>query len=108
MNRSGRASPAALVANLRRAVFESAAAVDPRTRRAAADGGPLPEPWPGYAAKVRDQSSRVTDADVDALKAAGASEDDIFEVTVSAAVGAAVRSLDAGLHALGGEPGISL
>jgi len=34
MNRSGRASPAALVASLRRSVFDSAAATDPRTRQA--------------------------------------------------------------------------
>lgn len=105
MNRSGRASPAALVASLRRSVFESAAATDPRTRQAAGNGGPLPEPWPGYAAKVRDQASRVTDADVAALREAGASEREIFEITVSAAVGAALRSLDAGLHAVGGEAG---
>ena len=48
-------------------------------------------------------ASQVTDADVDALKAAGASEEEIFEVTVSAAAGASLRSLHAGLRALGGE-----
>ena len=105
MNRSGRARPAALVASLRRSVFESAAATDPRTRQAAGNGGPLPEPWPGYAAKVRDQASRVTDADVAALREAGASEQEIFEITVAAAVGAALRGLDAGLRAVQGEAG---
>ena len=105
MNRSGRASPAALVASLRRSVFDSAAATDPRTRQAAGDGGPLPAPWPGYAAKVRDQASRVTDADVAALREAGVSEQEIFEITVSAAVGAALRGLDAGLRAVQGGAG---
>ena len=40
-------------------------------------------------------------ADVADLKAAGHSEEAIFEVTVAAAVGAALRSLDAGMRAAG-------
>ena len=51
----------------------------------------------------RDRSYAVTDADVERLRAAGHSEDEIFEVTVAAAVGAALGSLDAGLRALDGE-----
>ena len=43
----------------------------------------------------------ITDADVEALKAAGHSEDEIFEQTVSAAVGAGLSRLDAGLEAMG-------
>jgi len=42
----------------------------------------------------------VTDTDIADLKAAGLSEDCIFEITAAAAVGAALRSLDAGLRAL--------
>jgi alkylhydroperoxidase family enzyme len=53
-----------------------------------------------YAAKVRDESYRVTDADVAKLRTAGVSEDEIFEVTVAAALGAACRCLDAGMRAL--------
>lgn len=49
----------------------------------------LAEPMRSYAAKVRDESYRVTDADVAKLRAVGVSEDEIFEVTVAAAVGAA-------------------
>lgn len=92
-----------LVAELRRSVFDSAAATDPATRSAAATGGPLPEPWESYAATVRDAAYRVTDSDIDRLKAAGHSDDEIFEITVSAAVGAALRSLDAGLRATVGS-----
>ena len=88
-----------LVADLRQTVFASPAEVDPETRSAAGFGGQVPEPWGSYAAKVRDESYRVTDDDIKALEAAGHSETEIFEVTVCAAVGAALRSLDAGLRA---------
>jgi hypothetical protein len=77
----------------------------PDTRSAAASGGSLPEPWPSYAASVRDHSYRVTGTDIERLTAAGHSEDEIFEITVSAAVGAALLSLDAGMRALRGGNG---
>lgn len=103
-NRSGTADrPGRLVANLRLAVFDSSAETNPATRSAAATGGPLPESWESYAAKVREAAYRVSDTDVEHLQAAGHTEDEIFEVTVSAAVGAALRSLDAGLRAVRGE-----
>jgi len=92
----------ALVANLRHAVLDGPGHTDPATRSAAATGGPLPQPWQSYAAQVRDASHQVSDADLDALKAAGHSEDEIFEITAAAAVGAALHSLDAGLRALRG------
>jgi hypothetical protein len=56
-----------------------------------------------YVEEVRDQSYRITEADIDALKAAKLSEDEIFEITVAAALGAALRSLDAGMRALNEE-----
>jgi hypothetical protein len=93
-----------LVAGLRRAVFESPGETDPSIRRAAGSGDPLPMPWAPYAEKVRDSSYRITDGDVAALKAAGHTEEEIFEVTVAAATGAALHRLDAGLRAVrGGE-----
>jgi alkylhydroperoxidase family enzyme len=91
---------AAMLAELRRVVFEAPARSEPAVRAAAAGNGQLADPLGSYAAKVRDESYRVTDADVDALRAAGISEDEIFEVTVAAALGAACRRLDAGLRAL--------
>jgi AhpD family alkylhydroperoxidase len=86
--------------NLRHAVLEAPATTDPALRTAAATGGPLPEPWQSYAATVRDASYKVTDADIDGLTAAGHSEEEIFEVTVAAAVGAAMHGFDAGRRAL--------
>jgi alkylhydroperoxidase family enzyme len=55
-----------------------------------------------YLGKVRRHAYRVTDADVDALRAER-SEDAIFEATVSVAVAAGLERLDAALAALG-EP----
>lgn len=46
---------------------------------------------------VRDASYKITATDIDRLTAAGYTEDQIFEVTVAAAVGAALRCFDAGL-----------
>jgi AhpD family alkylhydroperoxidase len=90
-----------VVADLRHAVLNAPATTDPALRAAAAAGDPLPEPWPSWATSVRDASYRITDGDVGRLTAAGRSEDQIFEVTVAAAVGAALRSFDAGRNALG-------
>ena len=42
----------------------------------------------------------MTASDVESLKAAGHSEDEIFEITVAAAVGASLRPLEAGLRAV--------
>ena len=90
-----------VVADLRHAVLDAPATTDPALRAAAATGDPLPEPWQAYATTVRDASYRITDTDIDRLIAAGHTEDQIFEVTVAAAVGAALRSFDAGRNALG-------
>ena len=91
---------AARVAGLRRAVFDSPGASDLAERAAAASAGAVPPPLDAYVAKVDGAAYRITDADVAALKSAGCSEDEIFEVTVAAAVGAALRGLEAGLRAM--------
>jgi alkylhydroperoxidase family enzyme len=85
------------VENLRHTVLAAPATTDAALRTAAAQGGPLPEPWQSYAAMVRDASYKITATDIDRLTAAGYTEDQIFEVTVAAAVGAALRCFDAGL-----------
>ncbi|TQC49587.1 hypothetical protein EEB14_09060 [Rhodococcus sp. WS4] len=90
-----------VVADLRHSVFDRPATTDPALRTAAAAGDPLPEPWLSYAATVRDASYTITDTDIDRLLAAGPTEDQIFEITVVAAVGAALESFDAGMSALG-------
>lgn len=85
-----------VVANLRHAVLDAPATTDPALRAAAAAGDSLQEPWQSYATAVRDASYTITDADVARLTAAGHTEDEIFEITVAAAVGAALHSFEAG------------
>jgi len=62
---------------------------------------PEPRALSPYLDKVRDRAYTVTDADVEALKVAGVSEEKIFEHTVAAAVAEGLRRLDAGLGAIG-------
>jgi alkylhydroperoxidase family enzyme len=54
-----------------------------------------------YLEQVRTRAYSLTDADLDALKAAGLSEDEIFEQTVAAAVAEGLRRLDAAAGAIG-------
>ena len=81
-------TPGATDELVRRAVESRAAAIGGRSTPAA--GATLPPPL-------------VTTADIDALKAAGFSEDAIFELTVSAALGAAAGRLERGLAVVGGH-----
>jgi alkylhydroperoxidase family enzyme len=53
--------------------------------------------------KVAQHAYKVTDEDVAALQAAGNSDDAVFEVTVAAALGAALARLERGMAALRGE-----
>jgi AhpD family alkylhydroperoxidase len=89
------------VANLRHAVFAAPAVTDPALRRAAASGEDLAEPWRSYTTLVREASYRIIDADIAQLtSAAGHREDEVYEMTVAAAVGAALHSFDMGMQAL--------
>jgi alkylhydroperoxidase family enzyme len=54
-----------------------------------------------YLEKVRTRAYTVTDADVERLKAAGLSEDAIFEQTVAAAISEGLRRLDAATAVIG-------
>jgi hypothetical protein len=60
----------------------------------------LPPPLDVLIGKVATRPARVTDADFAAAKAAGFSEDQLFELVVSAAVGQSARLYEAGLAAL--------
>jgi alkylhydroperoxidase family enzyme len=71
-----------------------------RLRAAAQPSRPRPAELDAYLDAVRRHAYRVTDAQIEALKAAGFSEDAIFEHTVSAAVGAGLSRLDAALRTL--------
>jgi alkylhydroperoxidase family enzyme len=69
-------------------------------RAAAQPDRAAPPDLAAYLEKVRTRAYTITDADVDELKAAGHSEDEIFEQTVSAAVAAGLARLDAGMNVL--------
>ena len=72
-----------------------------RLRAIAAEATPAPEAMGPYLAKVRGRAYTVTDADVQALKDAGLTEDEIFEQTVAAAIGEGLRRLDAAMDTIG-------
>jgi len=71
-----------------------------RLRDASQPDREQPEAARAYVDKVRLDAWRVTDADVEALRAAGLSEDEIYEATVAAAVSAGLDRLEAGLRTL--------
>ncbi|MDX6476858.1 MAG: hypothetical protein QOH95_2369 [Gaiellaceae bacterium] len=67
----------------------AAATVEPPTELAA------------YLEQVRTRAYTVTDSDVERLKAAGLSEEEIFEQTVAVAISEGLRRLDAATAAIG-------
>jgi alkylhydroperoxidase family enzyme len=79
-------------------------AVEARAARLAAGDRPdlpLPAELDGFVRQVALRATEVTDGDIARLRAAGYSEDAIFEVTVAAALGAGLARLERGLAALG-------
>ncbi len=84
---------------LRRAVAEWAASLG---GRATATAPEVPPALLGYVETVARHAYKTTDEHVAALKQAGYSEDAIFEITLSAALGAGMARLERGLAALRG------
>ena len=60
-----------------------------------------PASMASYLTKVRERAYTVTDSDVEALKASGLTEDEIFEQTVAAAIGQGLRRLDKAMDVIG-------
>ncbi len=89
----------AKIARLRSAGLDQPGALSPQERRACAEGDP-PPPLAAYVDTVRRHAYRVTDDDISALREAGCSEEEIFEATVCAALGAGLRRLETGLALL--------
>ncbi|QUR69293.1 hypothetical protein [Mycobacterium spongiae] len=85
---------------LRSAVLDAPATTDAALRRAAYSGEGLPAPLSGYVEKLHRHAYRVQDDDVEQMRAAGYSDDQIFEVTIAAALGAGDDRMRAGLSAL--------
>jgi len=92
-------APGRLDAGLRRAAAALAAKWGGGSR--ALEGTTeLPEALRLWVDKVATNAYRCTDRDVAALVAAGYSEDQIFEITLAAAVGAGVSRFERGLALL--------
>ncbi len=90
-------------AALRDRVFELVLAGDGESeraiRRAAADGEGLPADLAPLVQKIHDHAYKVTDEDIARLQP-NYSDDQLFEIVVSAALGASRKRLLAGLKAL--------
>jgi hypothetical protein len=75
--------------------------LEPTVRTAAIDADPLPDPLAQrYAETLRQHAYKLTDQDLEGLARAGWTDGQVFELTITAAFGAAKRRLDAGLAAL--------
>jgi hypothetical protein len=81
-------------------ILEGEGYASPTQRRAAFNNAGLAEPLATLIDKVAKWSHQVTDEDIAAAKASGLSEDQIFELVVSAATGQAARQYDIALTAL--------
>ncbi len=97
------ATPGHTASELRRSILARAARLGGRHDPAGRPGDGVPTSLAGYVDKVAVHAYKVTDEDLTALQQAGNSDDVLFEVTVSAALGAALGRLERGLSALRGE-----
>jgi hypothetical protein len=88
---------------LTQAVLDTPGETPASLRRAAMQRAAIPGPLAGYVDKVARHAYKVTDTDVAELQRAGHSDDTLFEITVAAALGAALYRLDKGMAALRGE-----
>jgi hypothetical protein len=89
-----------LIEVLEAAILGGPGVLAPDLRRAAARNEGVPEPYTGFADRVHHHAYRTTDEHVAALRAAGADQDAVFEITIAAAYGAARARFDAGLRAV--------
>jgi len=81
---------------LRRTILEQA-------RETPGAKGNVPASLTHYLDTVARHAYKVTDTDLAVLQQAGESDNTLFEITVAAAVGAALHRLDRGMAALRGE-----
>ncbi|MGV9799744.1 hypothetical protein ACWDTP_17020 [Mycobacterium sp. NPDC003449] len=86
-----------LFENLTARVRDGAGKAPVPLRRAAYDNAGLDEPLRTLVEKVAHRSDQVTDADIAEARAAGLTEDEVFEIVVCAAVGQAGRQYTAAL-----------
>ena len=82
-----------------RRVFDGLGESDPGLRRSAAENATVPADLQPLVAKIHAHASQVTDGDVARVQAVFG-DDQLFEIIVSAALGASRQRLMAGLAAL--------
>ena len=82
-----------------RAVLDGPGETDPSLRHAMAEGVGVPEELQALAEKIHRHPYKVTDEEIEALQGKYG-DDKMFELIVSAAVGASRQRLMAGLKAL--------
>jgi hypothetical protein len=85
---------------LRDRILNGEGRASPEQRGRAFSNAGLSQPLDGLLGKVATRPAQVTDADFAAARAAGFSEDELFELVICAAVGQSARLYDAGLAAL--------
>jgi hypothetical protein len=109
----------ALTQQLRNAILASPGETDPALRRAIEEQSAqwssstpqqveqVPPELVTYVKKVALYAYKTTGEDVESLRKAGYDEDAIFEITLSAALGAGMTRLERGLAALKGDTNAS-
>jgi hypothetical protein len=95
LNSPGETDPA-----LRRAIAKQSAQLSLRSPQLVEQ---VPPALVAYVKKVALYAYKTTEEDIEALRRAGYSEDAIFEITLSAALGAGMTRLERGLVALKGD-----
>lgn len=80
-------------------MLDGPGASDPLLRHAAAEGRGLPADLQAFVSRIHEHAWKVTDEEVARLQATYG-DDRMFEIVVSAAIGASRRRLMAGLQAL--------
>lgn len=92
------------IAAARKSVLERILGGDGRTskaaRKAAFDNAGVADGMRALVEKVAHEPAKIADGDLAAAKASGATEDEIFETIVCAAIGQASRQYEAALAAL--------
>jgi hypothetical protein len=81
-------------------VLNGAGRASAEQRARAFNNADVPPPLDALVGKIATRPTQVTDADFAAAKASGFSEDQLFELVISAAVGQSARLYEAGLAAL--------
>ena len=90
---------------LTRRILEEDGKASPSERRGAFNISGFAEPRSTLADKVARHAYRVTDEDINAARASGLSEDQVFEIVVCAAIGETARLCDTALAALAAATG---